>query len=378
MTLWPVASAYIDKVIEFLNEDGNVYYYKTLNLSYKASRNLAFNMYSDFTIKDRYTFIDKKLEYANISTSNPNNIIGIILYDNVNNKHLAGQGSSYKKSIRAYILKLLKDNQIDIKNIRGNDLIHINDFYYQTIEYGQTYFNKNSLDLLNKQNIDRMYTYRFNRAFLKYQTLKKWMYTNLNATEIIRLCLFGGSVLYTYGLRPANDLDGLILNTYKETEADNRLESLIYKYFVNEETKYLFSDIDIVDSAHWKPQWTDKNKELSTILKVSSLDEIVMNPQHHYYYNGIKLWLFDYELVKKFIRFRAQDIADFAIILKHFNYITSNLSLNDNKQLIIPSYAGQIKNIKYTFSKALQLIHERYSAEDYKDITFDTLNSIFN
>lgn len=374
MTLWPKSYDIIDKIIELLEKDGDVCYVKKLNLDYNTVRNLAFYMYNEFNAKTRLGFIDKKLAYAGIRKDIENKVT-IILFDNINNKPLAGQSSKYKKEIRNFISDLVSING---EKIWGNDLLHVNDYYCDTIEYCQMLFNKNSLDVLKYQNIDRMISDHYSIFFNRYNTIRKWMYNNLSMEQITRLLLMGGTIWFTLGVRPSNDIDGIFVNTHEETYDENNFEKLINKYFVNEKTKFEFADMGLEDSKHWNPKWSEKNNDILKQIDVKSFDDIAYDPRHHYYYGGIKIYKIEYEITRKYLRLRGQDIADLLMLYLNFkNIISNNIQLDSKNKIILPIYANKSIDIK-TFEKALKLIKERYPRTDYQNVDINMIKNIFN
>lgn len=52
-----------------------------------------------------------------------------------------------------------------MNDIQGNDLIHINDYFYQTIEYCQLILNSNSIYLLNNRIYENIYDNFYEETF---------------------------------------------------------------------------------------------------------------------------------------------------------------------------------------------------------------------
>ena len=114
-------------------------------------------------------FIKEKLVYSHVTDEN--NPVTFIFFDNIKKLQIAGQNSKDKRMLRNKLLDILNMN--NDKNIRGNDIIHINDYFYQTIEYSQMILNKNTLQVLKDQNIEKMINGFFSDSNLKYQTFRK-------------------------------------------------------------------------------------------------------------------------------------------------------------------------------------------------------------
>ena len=374
LTLWPKSVPHTEKIVDFLKLSGDVVYVKYVTADYNTIRNCAFFLYNDYTIKERNAFVDKKLSYTEVN-KDTQNTIGIILFDNVHDKKISGQGAKYKRELRDKIGTFIESKE----KIWGNDLVHINDFFEEAVEYSQMYFNKNSMEIMKHQNIDRMMNTTYTIFANRFQTLRKWCYLNLTAQQRSRFCGMGGMTWYILGVRPSTDIDGFFVNTHHESEEERKFTELVNKYFVEESTKFEFADMGLEDSSHWKPTWSKKNVELLKALDVNSFDEITMNPEHHFYYHGVKMYKMEYEIVRKFMRIRGQDIADITMLYLNFkNMVGSNIQLDKNKKIIYPKYAGELWDNDKTYNKALGLIKKRYMPKDSFMVTINTIRNMFS
>ena len=237
ITIWPIAMGKLLEIVNYLNKKGNIYYVKEVTLTKEGLRNLMFSMYDEFTMNEKLIFIEKKLEYINAKPHD--NLVGFIIFDNVQNHKLAGQGSLFKKEIRNTVSDLIKDTNSN--NVWGNDLVHINDHFYQTIEYCQIILNNNSLHLLNNQDVRKFVSVHMKESHFKLQTFRKWIYENMGLLEQTKLCLMGGTVLYAYGIRKSNDIDGIIvIKGNKEEDIElmqASYEDLLVAFQLSEEKK---------------------------------------------------------------------------------------------------------------------------------------------
>ena len=368
-TLWPLAVPYMDKLIKFLSNHGNVYYRKQINLTFNGVQNLMFNMYGEFTRKARQDFIKKKLSYSQIKIQGENNI-GVIIFDNVQNKRLSGQGSFFKRTIRDFLMDFM-DNKDDL---RGNDLIHINDHFYETIHYAQLLFNDNSLHVLDKMNLCNSMHPFFNRAFLKFNTVKKWLNDHVSLVDMNRFCFLSGEIFYAHGIRPSNDIDCIILNR-KTDEKEKQFHQLIEKNFINPTTKFKFADMGIEESQSWKTQWTEKNAKILKILNIPTFTEVIFNPKHHFYFGGFKCWLLEYVIVKKWVRGGRGDYGDLSVLyLKYKDIIGNLIVLTDKNKLKMPSY-GKPFPIEY-LDDTFKSIKRKYLRSDTQDITKDVIKEL--
>jgi len=376
ISVWPLGVKYIDDLIKFLQDNGNIYYHKTIELSYNGIDNLMNMMYDDFGRKQRRTFIDKKLEYSKIN-KNVDNKIGVIVFDNVKNQKIGGQSALFKNKIRDFILNKIKNGSDNTQhdNLRGNDVVHINDHFYQSVMYSQALFNKNSIDMFNKQRGDRFITNKWSEWIKNINIFKQWMYTNVNLIDIQKLCVMGGSIMACYGIRPGTDIDAIMVNSINE-----KLNESIHHYFIDKKTKFKFADIGLENTKYWKESWTQKNNEVLKIFNVTEFSEVVFNPKYHFYFNGIKFYILDFEIVRKFLRFKPEDYADFVILyLKYKNVIENKIILDENMHIKLPEYAKDRKLVSYSgnvYNDTLDLIRKKYTTEDCEDITINVIKSI--
>jgi len=184
-----------------------------------------------------------------------------------------------KNPLRAYIVKgMERGNALKLKReIRdcfniGNAPVHINDSYEEALELAQTYFNENSLHFINNSPIKE------NKLFMEqFNYFKSWLADNrLNPDEF---CIDGSSPMTVYGVRKGKDLDFL---HYRESLPD--LER-------NDVSKH--------------------NKELKNYTL--SKDDIIFNPQNHFYHKGIKS--ISLEVLLKMKKKRAEFPKDYNDII---------------------------------------------------------------
>ncbi len=110
------------------------------------------------------------------------------------------------------------------------DILHINDFFNETIDYSTIYLNNNSIKFLNQQNIQNFINISSNREFIYINTLKKILYENFSQQNISRFIFISSFILYIFGLRKMNDIDGFILDnpTLLENKKFNNIYSKLF------------------------------------------------------------------------------------------------------------------------------------------------------
>lgn len=384
ISVWPVAFDIMDQIVDELGKNGNIYYVKNISLSYDGLQNLLFWMYDEFSFQQRKVFISKKMEYIE-AKKHENNNIGVIIFDNVKNVKISGQASEFKKYIRNFVLKLLNSKSKQ-NELRGNDVIHINDHFYQTVNYSELLLNNNSINLLNKQEIQLTNTsYMYKQAHFKLQTFIKFLYNNLSPLEISKIITIGGLILYAYGIRPSTDIDSIMTKPLSP-----ELEQLMNDNFGNESTKFEFADMGI-EGKYWRESWTLKNKQIFDAFGIKSNADLVCNPRYHMYYQGIKLYLFDHEMVRKLFRHSPKDYADFIVMLLFKRDLVNDyLTIDSTYRLIVRdeiikkfkldlNYDLILSNINNkTIDRIYYLIKKIYPDKIKNKINIQMIKKLFN
>ena len=369
ITLWNPALNSLNKFIDILKESGNVYYIKKISLNKNGMRNLLFWYYDDFTYNERLIFIEKKMSYINVSENN--NEFYFILFDNIHNKELSGQGSKFKKYLREKLMELIQSDKY-----RGNDLLHINDYFYQTVEYSELLLNKNSIEHLNLQDCRYFNNDNFITSNLKMQTLRRILYSEMSLLEIDRFLIIGGITLYSYGIRAFNDMDGLIIDILPNTS--KHLVDFINNVFSNKKTKIHFIDAFEQSSSFWNDSWNKKDYDIFKILKINDYKDLTLDPANFFYHQGIKIVKLDFEMFRKLIRNRTEDHTDFLMInllfpdiIKNYIKINDNYSKDSNNNFFIVNkkYENIIGKYDNRFlNKRMEFINRRYSTEQIDSV----------
>lgn len=155
----------------------------------------------------------------------------------------------------------------------GKHSIHINDTHQETIELAQYLLNENGLNFINNHTVEN-FTW-FKTLFEHY---KNWIASNnLNSDEY---CIEGSAAMAAFGIREARDLDFI-------TRAGNHSDTG-------------FKEIDCHDTANFD--------------YACSLDELIYNPENHFYYEGYKILALHRLKEKKLTRAEEKDLVDVKLI----------------------------------------------------------------
>lgn len=281
--LYPAAVGKKVELQNLLNKYGNIVYKKSINFSKNGSVNLIKNIYHTE-------------EW---------------LGDNKNNYSGARDKANYCFStdgvLNAFLYESKIDNVLVLKNeIRelygvSNHSVHINDRHEESIWLSKLLFNKNTIDYLNTSPVSENTWVK--KLISEYKSI---LYKNSEDPE--EYCIDGGAVLSVHGIRNTRDLDYIsssrneIISGFKEISCHNGEE----RYFSN------------------------------------TLDELIYNPENHFYVCGMKA--ITLEVLRDFKKNRAEekDIKDIALIDSYIN--TKNKGEIYTKDRI--SYIKELKNIK--------------------------------
>lgn len=147
------------------------------------------------------------------------------------------------------IARQIKEEIRQIYNI-GNHSVHINDTHEETLRLSRCLFNKNSIDFLNNAKLKN------NPKFLNQLDYFE-RYLVHNNLDIEDYCITSNSVLSMYGL---NDDDDKLIYFHNSKAIKNNPEIQSY----NKQNKYPLHE-----------------------------DDIIHNPENHFYYNNIKFTSLD-------------------------------------------------------------------------------------
>lgn len=317
LTLWPyIDHINVDDLTKFLGEYGNVYYVKQIKLNDNAALNLIHQLYSDTKRFPTVNKLKEKLEYLGWKKGDSKNI-RVVFFENTSKEVISGSQAQLKTKIRNYLLQFVNN-----KNLRGDDLVHINDHFYQTVEYAKIFLHKKTLSFLKKQNIERYMSTDFDNCRLYSNTIKKWLIENVELIDYDRFLFFGSLILYVYGLRNCRDIDGLVYGN-NNTKTVNLINKTA-EFFYNNNTKFFFGSLGIMNTQYWKDEWDVKDVKWLEMMGINHKDEMIFDPNNHFYFNGIKILTIKNEVFRKVIRLKPQDFAD---IIQMINVLKIKINL---------------------------------------------------
>jgi FkbM family methyltransferase len=271
VVVYPSAIGKDNQINNILNNHGKIIYRKNINLNEQGLLNLVIQIYSGETWLGNW---DDGFRGA-IEKARPcfreGNPLRIFVYE-------LQEDPTELVDIKAQIRNLF--------NIE-NHSVHINDTHEQTIGLAQILLNENSIHLMNHMRINES-NKKFSNLLTQYT---RWLEENQLDKECF--CIDGSSVMGIYGIREPADLDFL-------------------QYGINE----IGSNNDKIN-CH--------NSELHYHIK--SKDDIIFNPENHFYFMGIKFSSLDILAAMKIKRGESKDLVDVKLI-KNFTKNKNNRCLN--------------------------------------------------
>ena len=323
ITLWPKAKK--KELINLLQKNGHLYAIKKITLSPKAAKSLLYQYYVDS---------DQQIESI---------------------------GWNDEKSKDFYILIYEHLGKGKISDIIKNSDIHVNDYPHQSIEYAQILLNNQSLQFLEEQRLDRIKT----KSQVLFNQYKNWLYQNIGLKDQIRFILYSSVVLFAYGIRENNDIDGYIL----EKPSNKDFEKKVDQYLLDEKSKNFLEYTDFVmkGSKKWADYWGKYLDCVSREAGIKNFDEVILNPNYHFYFMGMKFIPIKLEYIKR--QYKSKSFA-------YANLYMIKELLGKNYQLpkILKKSKGRGENIDQAefISKIQYFLRERYriklSTAEIKDI----------
>lgn len=380
MLLWPVCNIvnlYDTTFYNELSSNGTIHAIKELDVTFKQLCGIIYQVYYD---KEVFKFFNVILNKASLcGFPDENNKIFIVLYVPNNPSQLIGSGSPLKTHYR----EILRDNFGGNDKLKINMFLHISDTLRETIELTQLFFNKNSVKLLQHQNLERLLSIDKFKSISYFMTLKNWIYTNVCTIDQIRFMVFSSFVLFSLGLRNVGDLDLLVHHLpVQSSTKTNDFFAKLFDYFLDGPHHFPFikdgvsikgyGGWNIGGSKEYLVDWFEK--EWPALYGSKSMDDTILNPSFHYYFFGIKLISVQADIARRSQRSRPASYADLFAIKKFVfndiiipkipsgywkNHVYINYSESEKKKLIktIVFYLRSKYNLSYTIDHIKHILY---------------------
>jgi hypothetical protein len=238
--VFPAAKGNNQELINTINRYGNIFYEKSVNLDKNGSFNLMRELYLGEAWAGNYqsNFSGYRHKQQLCYPDYSNTRVFLVEFDSLD------ISINTKDAIRS-IFKI------------GKHSVHINDTHEETVRLAKLMFNNNSIHHLNKMKTVNYVT--FNSCLNDF----KQHFKN-SKDEIDDYCIGGSSSLSAYGLREGNDLDYLHCNPNLVKDSKDLIHS---------------------------------HNEYGVGRYHIHRDEIIHNPDNHFYHRGVKFASLD--VIKK-------------------------------------------------------------------------------
>lgn len=278
ITVWGGTMHILEDYINVLDKYGNIYYVKKVNIDRKTLCNLSYWMLDNIAIDERSDSINKKME--NMDTLDKKQI-AFIVFDNVN--------EILPDNLEHELVKKIRDLSTDGED--ECDVINVTKYFHQTIELAGLIFNKNSIDVLKKQDCNEI-SRRANNSehvlsHLKFQTYRKIVYSGLSLLEMDKLLIIHNSdnkldnstIRYAYGEKSFNNITVLMIDT-KDSTMD-KMTNYINNMFSHKGSKIYFLNLKN-NSRFSLDEYGVKNSNSK------SYQDVILDPNNFFYFQGMK------------------------------------------------------------------------------------------
>jgi len=289
VSLFPAAAGGDEKVREILKECGKIVYAKRVVLENYGPTLLMRQMYSgEPWLGDSMNRFAGAVQKAGLCFDRP----GALRVYLLESDDPAAVATAKEKIRKIYHI--------------GNHSVHINDSHAETLKLASIFFNENSLHFLN--NARENYFENFHQLFRQY---RQWIETQ--PADASGFCIDGSAVLAAYGLRQARDLDFLHFGEDPPATGNPLIESH------NDEARY----------------------------HVTHRDDILFNPENHFYYQGIKFASLSIIRALKEKRGEGKDMDDVALIDRLCNQVNG-----ESRRAAMFAAPPKLVNIVYSHTRA--------------------------
>jgi len=300
----------VNKLIEKLEKNGDIHYIKDIDMDYNMAYNMLYQLYSNEKRMKNNSSIQYKTERIGFINNKSITKIKVIVYTLKNkSKYINGKSAEFKMELRNIFLKE------DIKTTnykpdqdqypRAYDYLHISDNNNQSYEYAGIFFHENSLKFLKRQKswrLIKMYKTQ------KLMNIIKNFFYDYTLYEFEKLIIFSSGVLFSYGIREANDIDCILLEN--KVIKNNHIQKLIDKNI----------DITYKGTKEYNQEWENELNIRANLFGANNYQELVVNPKYHYYFMGFKIIRLKFDLIIRFKRNRPAQFTDLLVIRKMFNF----------------------------------------------------------
>ena len=264
----------------------------------------------------------------------------------------------------------------EIYNI-GNHSVHINDTYEETLRLARCIFNKNSIHFLNNSKF--MYYPKFLEQLQYFEN-----YIIQNNLDFENYCITASSILSLYGLREGNDLDYLHFDTimiegHPDVHSHNEYGSGKYieqrdDIMFNPDNHFYYGNLKCASLSVIK-NLKSKRGEEKDILDLKLINIVDPKKDTHYPQIDDKIKIYfapnwGLSPEQMLIDYKKQSPNELGI----WKNIESTTNINEAEYLIIQDSCDSVLLNKFPKDKRLYFSREAMDSESHKKYTNDIVN----
>ena len=160
----------MENCINKLKENGDIYYQKEIEVNYNMLYNIIYHQYLNTFRMKTESNIEYKVNRLGMKKEDIKKI-KIVVFFPKDGLNIFGSSVDFKTQLRNIFLEPdLKTTTIDSNSDeypRGHDYLHINDTFNEAVEYADLFFNKNTLNFLKRQLVNRFLKFFYSQMLLK-------------------------------------------------------------------------------------------------------------------------------------------------------------------------------------------------------------------
>lgn len=372
-----------------INYYENVNLLMCVNLSKKESYNYYLNnlknshkLYGIKNINIRFNVLHKilyQIKYFDIYNYYD-------LMKKINNDYLFY--SEYDKEYIEINILMLINKKYDtfILEEKENSILLYSNNKYQKKVISSIFYNENSINFIEKQNIEKLLSSKYEDNLKEIFGLKDEISKYDHFTqENILIC--SSSILMILGLRKNNDIDVYVDNVKNKEELMKTLNNINNL------------DFKMKGTDNWPKYWDTWLDEWAQKCGAKYFEEIVGFQDYHFYFCGVKFMDLKVDVQRRIYRQRPAASTDIIMLNKIFNLNISipeipevfyeyksllKLSESDKDKLIEEGAIYNPENREYKIEKKTNINNYLFKVQEYlkirynQDYSIEDIKNIFN
>ena len=232
------------------------------------------------------------------------------------------------------------------------------------------FFNKKTIEFLN--NINKSDISGYHTKLKDFYVLLGNIRKNIGTKNRLGTIIASSISLQSHNLRPSKDLDIVILHPKNDQEnVINNLKEMATKLdFMDPYIDNIYDEWDGIDKTNM--YMVD---EISQPKKFNFYD-VIVNPDYHYYFFGIKLIDLDYDLKYRAIRRFPKNVADLILVKTKINIKVPKIKALEELIVIETEWEGKPIVNRYSKDQFIDKVRKYLSRFGVEMTTDEVTNHI--